>query len=271
MVLFWYQSKFNNLSDFMKHISKNTVALNLMLQYYRQKSSSDQDTDELGSILNQENLKIEQVMSILKVAFKQTRNDQKVQMLDEARRLFGNDDKFNANLISDELKLMKVQAVLDKNFRLQLTNKSLFETIGELISRKILDEAEKLRKEFKISDTSEVWWHLKAKNLAIGHQWEELEKFSKSKKSVIGYEPFVNYCMLGSSLQEARKYLSKVPQENKFKCLIKMKCYAEALDLSFQTKDISGINIVISRCDASQRSVIEKAKTMRTELLANQK
>jgi hypothetical protein len=43
------------------------------------------------------------------------------------------------------------------------------------------------------------------------------------------------------------------------------------LDLSFQTKDISGINIVISRCDASQRSVIEKAKTMRTELLANQK
>ena len=32
MVLFWYQGKFNNFSDFMKHISKNTVALNLMLQ-----------------------------------------------------------------------------------------------------------------------------------------------------------------------------------------------------------------------------------------------
>lgn len=32
MVLFWYQSKFNNVSDFMKHISKNAVALSLMLQ-----------------------------------------------------------------------------------------------------------------------------------------------------------------------------------------------------------------------------------------------
>ena len=32
MVLFWYQSKFNNVSDFMKHISKDSVALNLMLQ-----------------------------------------------------------------------------------------------------------------------------------------------------------------------------------------------------------------------------------------------
>ncbi len=32
MVLFWLQSKFNNVSDFMKSISKNTTALNLMLQ-----------------------------------------------------------------------------------------------------------------------------------------------------------------------------------------------------------------------------------------------
>lgn len=32
------------------------------------------------------------------------------------------------------------------------------------------------------------WWHLKAKNLAKGGLWDELEKFSKSKKSLIGYE-----------------------------------------------------------------------------------
>ena len=103
MVLFWYQSKFNNVSDFMKHISKNPTALNLMLQvslyiyiyciviepledlnvylknfkkYYRQKNvSADMDTssssNELGNILNQENLIIEQVTSILRVAQKQ--------------------------------------------------------------------------------------------------------------------------------------------------------------------------------------------------------
>ena len=32
MVLFWYQNKFDNQSDFMKHISNNTIAKNLMLQ-----------------------------------------------------------------------------------------------------------------------------------------------------------------------------------------------------------------------------------------------
>ena len=32
MVLFWLQEKYTNWSDFMKSISKNTLALNLMLQ-----------------------------------------------------------------------------------------------------------------------------------------------------------------------------------------------------------------------------------------------
>jgi hypothetical protein len=33
MVLFWYQSKFNNVSDFMKDIGKKyPIAFNLMMQ-----------------------------------------------------------------------------------------------------------------------------------------------------------------------------------------------------------------------------------------------
>ena len=101
MVLFWYQSKFNNLSDFMKDLSKKyPIAFNLMLQYYRQKNSSDEasSSNELNSILNQENLVMEQVCSILRVMQKQERVDQKLQLLDEAKRLFGNDEKFNTSV-----------------------------------------------------------------------------------------------------------------------------------------------------------------------------
>jgi hypothetical protein len=58
--------------------------------------------------------------------------------------------------LSDELKLMKIQINLDKNYKLTLTGKSLYETIGHLIKLNLLDEAEKIRKEFKISDTSET-------------------------------------------------------------------------------------------------------------------
>lgn len=146
---------------------------------------------ELSSILNQENLLTEQVCLILRVAQKQERIDQKLQMLDEAKRLFGNDEKFNTTLITDEIKLIKIHAQVEKNYRVALYNKSVYETIGELIRKGLLDEAEKTRKEFKISDTSESWWHIKAKHLAVnGNMWDELERFSKSRKSPIGYEVY---------------------------------------------------------------------------------
>lgn len=136
----------------------------------------------------------------------------------------------------------------------------------------ILEEAEKMRKDFKLSDTSETWWHLKAKNLAKGHLWDELEKFSKSKKSVIGYEPFITYCMEANNPLEARKYFSRVLPENKFKCLIKMKSLGEALDMAYQNKDEHGISIVISKCDHStQRALIDRAKQLKLELIQQQK
>lgn len=125
--------------------------------------------------------------------------------------------------MNDEIKLIRIQTNLERNYGKKFDGKSLYETLGELIRLKQLDEAEKLRKEFKISDSSESWWHLKVKNLAKASCWDELEKFSKSKKSPIGYEPFVNYCMDVNNVQEAKKYFPKVAVDNRFNCLIKMK------------------------------------------------
>lgn len=84
--------------------------------------------------------------------------------------------------------------------------------------------------------------------------WDELEKFSKSKKSPIGYEvhisdikylsflkvtsnsyvkihlffhhsfqPFIEQCLIHNKEKEAKKYLPKVRNELKVKYLIKLK------------------------------------------------
>lgn len=37
--------------------------------------------------------------------------------------------------------------------------------------------------------------------------------------------------------------------------------------MAFQGKDELGINLVISKCDQSQRNIIDKAKSMKLELL----
>lgn len=67
--------------------------------------------------------------------------------------------------------------------------------------------AEKKRAEFKMPD-KRYWW-IRIQVLSETFQWDELEKFSKSKKSPIGYEPFVEVCLKQHKVEEAKKYLSK--------------------------------------------------------------
>ena len=50
-------------------------------------------------------------------------------------------------------------------------------------------QAETLRKEFVIPDIR-YWW-TKIQALGAARDWTELEKFSKSKKSPIGYEVWI--------------------------------------------------------------------------------
>jgi hypothetical protein len=79
-------------------------------------------------------------------------------------------------------------------------------------------------------------------NLAEQKDWIELEKFSKSKKSPIGYEvklqhvnveninynnvfllqPFVDVCLEHRNEMEAQKYVAKVADDVKVKYYIKL-------------------------------------------------
>jgi hypothetical protein len=47
---------------------------------------------------------------------------------------------------------------------------------------------------------------------------------------------------------------------------MKMKQLSEALTVAFQSKDELGINLVISKCDSSQRLIVDKAKSLKMEL-----
>jgi vacuolar protein sorting-associated protein 16 len=76
-------------------------------------------------------------------------------------------------------------------------------------------QADKMRSEYKIPDRR-YWW-LRIQVLSDQFQWDELEKFSKSKKSPIGYEPFVELCLAKQNVVESKKYLPKCSDEKKVK------------------------------------------------------
>lgn len=66
------------------------------------------------------------------------------------------------------------------------------------------------------------YWWLRITNLAQKKDWIELDKFSKVKKSPIGYAPFVDVCLQNDNRQEALKYLPKVSEDIKVTYCIKL-------------------------------------------------
>lgn len=118
-----------------------------------------------------------------------------------------------AELSDDQRKLMKMQKTLEEKYSRAFYGLSLHDTIRELLILGDVKLAEKIKGEYKMSDKH--FWCLRIEILGANYQWEELEKFSKSKKSPVGFEPFVEVCLRARSLGEARKYISKCRDDKK--------------------------------------------------------
>lgn len=126
----------------------------------------------------------------------------------------------NASLCDDYLKLLRFQRQQDEKIgQSKYAGKSIHETCLLLLKNNEVRLADKFKNDFKIPD-KRFWW-MKIQSLAHLDDWIELEKFSKSKKSPIGYAPFVDICLEKNNKHEALKYLPKVSEDLKVKYYIK--------------------------------------------------
>ena len=126
----------------------------------------------------------------------------------------------HASMCDEYLKLLRYQRSLDEKLgQPKYVGKSVHETCLLLLKSNDVKSAEKFRNEYKIPD-KRYWW-LRIQSLAHLEDWGELEKFSKGKKSPIGYAPFVDICLEKNNRQEALKYLPKVSEDLKVKYYIK--------------------------------------------------
>ncbi|KAG7217730.1 hypothetical protein INR49_020977 [Caranx melampygus] len=124
-------------------------------------------------------------------------------------------------------------------------------TMEALLALGLHKQAEQLYRDFRVPD-KRYWW-LKLKSLAEKEEWEELEKFSKSKKSPIGYLPFVDVCMKCNNKYEAKKYVSKVTPDQKVKAHLVISDLEGAADAAIERRNESEMGAVLSRCSASDR------------------
>ena len=118
-----------------------------------------------------------------------------------------------AELCDDHRKLMKQQKAMEEKYSRAFYGLSLHDTIKELLILGDIKQAEKIRSDHKMSDKH--FWYLRIEILGANYQWDELEKFSKSKKPPVGFEPFVEVCLKARNLNEAKKYISKCRDDKK--------------------------------------------------------
>lgn len=124
-------------------------------------------------------------------------------------------------MCEDTKKLINQQKQLDEKSIQSFNGLTVHDTVKQLLRSGEIKAAEKFKNDFKIPD-KRFWW-LRIQVFAELEQWDELEKFSKIKKSPIGYEPFFEMCLKRDNKIEARKYVQKCRSENRAHLYVKAK------------------------------------------------
>lgn len=109
--------------------------------------------------------------------------------------------------------MIRQQKVLDEKSVQSFHGLSLHDTVKQLLLSGDLKSAEKFKNEYKMPD-KRYWW-LRVEVYSELQQWDDLEKFSKLKKSPIGYEPFAEACLKRNNGNEARKYILRSREDNR--------------------------------------------------------
>ncbi|KYO29943.1 vacuolar sorting-associated protein 16-like protein [Alligator mississippiensis] len=175
-------------------------------------------------------------------------------------------NEFAAKATEDQIKLLRIQHRLQEDLDKPYLDCSLHDTISHLILDGKHKRAEQLYREFKIPD-KRFWW-LKISSLAECGDWEEMEKFSKSKKSPIGYLPFVEICVKYHNRHEAKKYAARVVPEQKVKAFILVGDLDQAADAAIEHKSESEMSLVLAKCSpAIDATVVEKLNRARAQIL----
>uniref|UniRef100_A0A8B9LYM5 Vacuolar protein sorting-associated protein 16 homolog n=1 Tax=Accipiter nisus TaxID=211598 RepID=A0A8B9LYM5_9AVES len=175
-------------------------------------------------------------------------------------------NEFAAKATEDQIKLLRLQRHLQEDFDKPYLDLSLHDTVSNLILDGHHKRAEQLYREFKIPD-KRYWW-LKISALANRGDWEEMEKFSKSKKSPIGYLPFVEISVKHHNRYEAKKYAPRVTPEQRVKAFVLVGDLDQAADAAIEHKNETEMNFVLSKCTAStDAAVAEKLNRARAQLL----
>lgn len=133
----------------------------------------------------------------------------------------------SVQMMEDHIKLLTLQQQLEQEAPGKtFVGLSTSETVRLCILSSLPKRADKVRAEFKLPDKR--FWHVKMRALIEQRDWEQLESFAKSKKSPIGYEPWVEQLLATGNLRQATAYVNRCEQRNRIELFVKCGEWVEA-------------------------------------------
>lgn len=241
-----------NRGDFFMTLRNQPVALSLYRQFCKL-----QEQETLKDLYNQDDNHQELANYYVNASYREKRLESRLLLLQSAVDEYNKaKNDFAAKATEEEMRLLRFQRKLDDEKGAGLLGLSLQGTIEALLALGLHKQAEQLYKDFRVPD-KRYWW-LKLKSLAEKEEWDELEKFAKSKKSPIGYLPFVEVCVKFNNKYEAKKYVSRVTPEQKVKAHLAVGDLEGAADAAIERRNESEMGAVLSRCSATDRLLIER-------------
>ncbi|XP_008017290.2 vacuolar protein sorting-associated protein 16 homolog isoform X3 [Chlorocebus sabaeus] len=254
-----------NRGDFFMTLRNQPMALSLYRQFCKH-----QELETLKDLYNQDDNHQELGSFHIRASYAaEERIEGRVAALQTAADAFYKaKNEFAAKATEDQMRLLRLQRRLEDELGGEFLDLSLHDTVTTLILGGHNKRAEQLARDFRIPD-KRLWW-LKLTALADLEDWEELEKFSKSKKSPIGYLPFVEICMKQHNKYEAKKYASRVGPEQKVKALLLVGDVAQAADVAIEHRSEAELSLVLSHCTgATDGATADKIQRARAQAQKN--
>jgi hypothetical protein len=150
-------------------------------------------------------------------------------------------------MTEEQISLLLLQRDLEVTLKNTFLGSSLSATIYRVMLLGDHKRAYKIKSEFKIPD-KRFWW-LRIRALAENGDWEELERFSKEKKSPIGYAPFAEVCLSHSRKNEALKYIPRITEAPlRAQFYLRLNMYREAIAAAKESRDPDLLKMIQSKC-----------------------
>lgn len=229
------------LASFFRVINTRPVATSLI-----ESSAQEDDAELLKDLYYQDDRRVDGANVFVREALKQPDSRTAIDKLALAGKLLSDskDNSLELKALQEASTLLKMQEAFDRDLTESFTGLSVNETIFKLIRLGYASRAKKMQSEFKVPEKTATWLRLRA--LVAKRDWNELEEWSKTRRSPIGWEPFFTLILSAGNPKLASIFIPKAAPSLQSgetiamyeKCGMRVKAAEEAVKI----KDVEAVD-----------------------------